>query len=1123
MSDIWVAFEDPLPTIDDPVRTGYTFMGWYEDIFLTVPFTTTEMPLYGLTLYADWVINQYTISFAENGGSVVEDITQDYASAVSEPDEPTRTGYTFAGWYADSDLGTPYVFTVIPAEDITVYAKWIINEYEISYYEVETGTIYAGGGNGFSFVIEADGSVYAFGRNDYGQLGDGTLTERWSAVNITDKFTLDPGERIIVIKGGYNHSIALSNHGNVFTFGSNAYGQLGKCALDYSSLPMDITSRLSLNPGETIVAVAANTYYSIALSSDGNLYAWGYNQYGQFGIGTTGIADCIPQIISGYLLLEEGEDIIAFAAGDNHLVVLTSMNRVLSSGQNLYGQLGNNSTTDSDSFVDISAAIALEPEDNLAGVSAGSRFSLVYTESGRVFVWGANDHSQLGTGESTSVSHLTPYEITANFNLQSGETFIKILTDYHSAHALTTNQRFFVWGYDGNCCLGLGDCINQPLPTLNEPDYILEDNEYIVGIGRNREVIYVITSHGRVYSAGRELHGSLGYEVEGDFAPDFGLIPGLGTFLPTDSTSIVFNSVLDLPEPEREGHTFLGWYSDSLFLVPFTEVTMPAYDFNLYARWEINQYTISFTENGGSDVDDITQDYGTLVTEPTSPTRTAFTFIGWYADEELTIPYTFSTMPAENITLYAKWTDIPYTISFVENGGSEVEDIVANYGESVSEPAEPTRTGYTFIDWYADSELTTVYVFTTMPLGGRTVYAKWEINEYTLKFIKNVEYLDPQFADGVSHSLLLTTDGRLYAVGSNAYGQLGDGTLVAKTTKIDITGLLGLGETETISKIAVANASSYVLTSTGRLLVAGYNNSGQLGTGDKTNRSSFTDITENFTLDSGETITDIACGGETAFVTTSAGRIFGFGSNAYGSVGDGTSGTDRTLPVDITGNFSLGSGETITALQIGVQHAYALTSADRLFSWGRNDYGQVGIGTTVNQLLPVDITANFPLDTEDEIVMVAAGFYHGYALSEAGRVFSWGYNYYGMLGINYGGSGSNRSLPTEITNAFYLESDDKIIYVTASEYNGQAISSSGRIYSWGYGSYSVNANGLTTVQYAPYEITANFKLFNGESLLSISGYGHSMHAITSMGRVIVWGYGTSGMRFDGITDRKSVV
>ncbi|MFA5536050.1 MAG: InlB B-repeat-containing protein, partial [Bacillota bacterium] len=179
--------------------------------------------------------------------------------------------------------------------------------------------------------------------------------------------------------------------------------------------------------------------------------------------------------------------------------------------------------------------------------------------------------------------------------------------------------------------------------------------------------------------------------------------------------------------PTKEGYTFKGWYSDVGLTTPYTFTTMPAEDLVLYAKWEINQYTISFESDGGSTVAAITQGYGSTITAPANPTKAGYTFVGWSA----AIP---TTMPAENITLKAQWKINQYTITFDSNGGSAVESITRDYGTTVAAPANPTKEGYSFKGWYSDAELTTPYTFTIIPAEDLTLYAKWEINQYTITF-----------------------------------------------------------------------------------------------------------------------------------------------------------------------------------------------------------------------------------------------------------------------------------------------------------------------------------------------------------------------------------------------------
>ena len=168
--------------------------------------------------------------------------------------------------------------------------------------------------------------------------------------------------------------------------------------------------------------------------------------------------------------------------------------------------------------------------------------------------------------------------------------------------------------------------------------------------------------------------------------------------------------------PTRKGYTFKGWDKE----IP---ETMPSENITVKAQWEINQYTITFDTNGGSEIAPITQDYGTKITAPDTPTRKGYTFRGW--DKE--IP---ETMPAENITVKAQWEINQYTITFDTNGGSEIAPITQDYGTEITAPDNPTRKGYTFKGW--DKEIPE-----TMPSENITVKAQWEINQYTITFDTN--------------------------------------------------------------------------------------------------------------------------------------------------------------------------------------------------------------------------------------------------------------------------------------------------------------------------------------------------------------------------------------------------
>ena len=141
--------------------------------------------------------------------------------------------------------------------------------------------------------------------------------------------------------------------------------------------------------------------------------------------------------------------------------------------------------------------------------------------------------------------------------------------------------------------------------------------------------------------------------------------------------------------PSRQGYQFTDWYLDDTkydFAAPVTG------DMTLTAKWTANSYTITFDTNGGSAVAPITQDYGTAIAAPANPTREGYTFMGWN-------PVLPATMPAEDMTITAQWRINRYTVTFDTDGGSAVAPITQDYGTAITAPADPTREGYTFIGW----------------------------------------------------------------------------------------------------------------------------------------------------------------------------------------------------------------------------------------------------------------------------------------------------------------------------------------------------------------------------------------------------------------------------------------
>ena len=175
-----------------------------------------------------------------------------------------------------------------------------------------------------------------------------------------------------------------------------------------------------------------------------------------------------------------------------------------------------------------------------------------------------------------------------------------------------------------------------------------------------------------------------------------------------------YNSAITAPTaPTKTGYTFAGW-------VPAIPETVPAENMSFKAQWTINQYTLTFDADNGTDATVITQNFGTKFDSPAAPTKTGYTFAGW--DSE--VP---ETIPAENKSFKALWTINQYTFSFDADGGSDVAAITQNYGTKIESPTAPTKTGYTFAGWVPA-------IPETVPAENMNFKAQWTINQYSLTF-----------------------------------------------------------------------------------------------------------------------------------------------------------------------------------------------------------------------------------------------------------------------------------------------------------------------------------------------------------------------------------------------------
>ncbi len=339
---------------------------------------------------------------------------------------------------------------------------------------------------GSSVVVS--GSAWAWGMNNYGQLGNGTTTTTGcGCISTPVAVSLPSGTTVTAIAGGQFHSLALTSSGQVLAWGNNGDGELGNGTTTDSSTPVAV----SLPSGTTVTAIAGGSYHSLALTSSGQVLAWGSNNRGQLGNGTTTYSS-IPVPVS----LPSGTTVTAIAGGGYHSLALTSTGQVLAWGNNVQGELGNGTTTDSSTPVPVS----LPSGTTVTAIAGGFEYSLALTSTLHVLAWGLNANGELGNGTTTNSS--TPVAVS-----QPWGTYVTAIAGglFHSL-ALTSTGQVLDWGYNGEGELGNGTTTNSSTPV----PVSLPSGTTVTAIAGGQDHSLALTSSGQVLAWGYNAEGELG-------------------------------------------------------------------------------------------------------------------------------------------------------------------------------------------------------------------------------------------------------------------------------------------------------------------------------------------------------------------------------------------------------------------------------------------------------------------------------------------------------------------------------------------------------------------------------------------------------------------------------------
>lgn len=321
----------------------------------------------------------------------------------------------------------------------------------------------------FTLALASDGTVYSWGRNNQGQLGNNSNINSSIPVAV-DMTGVLSGKTIIEIAAGVEHSFALASDGTIYSWGYNYFGELGNNNPGVNTnipIAVDMSGVLS---GKTINKIDAGCGFSVALASDGAIYCWGRNHSGQLGNHTMHIMDSSPVPVavdmSGVL---SGKTITQISAGSRTTLVLTSDGMIYGWGDNDFGQLGNEPTADRD------YPIAADMSDVLSGktiidIDSGDTYSLALDSDGKVYSWGLNWDGQLGIN-STEIRHF-PIAVESN-GILSGKTIIKISGNKYHSMVLASDGAIYCWGCNKSGQLGINSTATNslvPVQVVNSND-----------------------------------------------------------------------------------------------------------------------------------------------------------------------------------------------------------------------------------------------------------------------------------------------------------------------------------------------------------------------------------------------------------------------------------------------------------------------------------------------------------------------------------------------------------------------------------------------------------------------------------------------------------------------------
>ena len=693
------AEEDSLIAEEDPgSKTGYTFTGWGNWNF------GSDTVSDNVILTAEWTANEYDVTFDSALGSAVEAVKVTYDEEYTWS-VPERRGYTFLGWsdgermLTDASGASLSVWNV--AENTAVVAVWEVIEYSVSYenlkgaanpnvvkYTVEDEINFAAvSKDGYTFVEWLDEEGSAIEGISKGSIGNRVISAVWELIGYTATFVAD-GEKVADIPFNVE-TVSVTEPEIPAKTGYTAGWE------DYSFIARDITVNAVYTP--VIYKVIYNIAGAYDVDTPVNTNPTSYTIEDE-------TITLVPASKTGYTFVKwtkDGEDITEIAQGSYGDVTVTAvwqtvtytLDMIMENDEGGYDghyedEENRTSFTVEDEFTFVEPVCDIRgyefkgwytlknDGDKVEGIASGTVGNKTY-------------YARWQRSEYTIVYRNTENAVNGNPTSYNVESESITLVDPSK-----TGYTFAGWYSDSD--------LSQVADTT-------------IATGSIGDLEFYAKWNAIVYTVDYVLYEG----VNGD-----------------NPTSYTIEDEITLCAATRDGYSFGGWFTDSAFENAIDKIALGSTgNMTLYAKWYYTG-TVSFVTNGGSAIEPITQEYGTVLVAPEDPVREHYTFAGWYSDEALQNEYVFGTMPDIDFTLYAKWEAVEYSITYVLNGGENGLNPDVYTVESAFDFAEATKTGYTFVAWYTLPDFTSAPVSSIVAgtFGNMTLYANYSINSYTISF-----------------------------------------------------------------------------------------------------------------------------------------------------------------------------------------------------------------------------------------------------------------------------------------------------------------------------------------------------------------------------------------------------